>query len=58
MSADKEDRLVYGSAADLDGDGIDEKRGNANDRADMYLMGKKQEMKVRTVKLEFEPDSY
>ncbi|EEY22506.1 conserved hypothetical protein [Verticillium alfalfae VaMs.102] len=44
MSADKEDRLVYGSAADLDGDGIDEKRGNAHDRADMYRMGKKQEM--------------
>ncbi|CRK31778.1 hypothetical protein BN1708_005578 [Verticillium longisporum] len=49
MSADKEDRLVYGSAADLDGDGIDEKRGNANDRADMYRMGKKQEMKHGTL---------
>lgn len=32
-------------------DNIDEKRGNAADRADMYRMGKTQEMKVRTSNL-------
>ena len=29
-----------------DNGGVDEKRGNAQDRADMYRMGKMQEMKV------------
>ena len=28
---------------------VDEKRGNAADRADMYRMGKAQEMRVRTL---------
>lgn len=32
-------------------DQVDEKRGNAADRADMYRMGKTQEMKVRPSKL-------
>lgn len=40
---------AYDAAVDVgdDGNGIDEKRGNAQDRADMYRMGKAQEMKVR-----------
>lgn len=38
---------AYDAAVDVgdDGNGIDEKRGNAQDRADMYRMGKAQEMK-------------
>ena len=41
---------AYDAAVDAgdDGSGVDEKRGNAQDRADMFRMGKVQEMKVRS----------
>jgi hypothetical protein len=49
MSLDNKDPETYEAAADGSGSdhGVDEKRGNAADRADMYRMGKMQEMKVR-----------
>ena len=47
MSSDgKEAHNIDGVAIDFINDGDDE-RGNAADRADMYRMGKVQEMKVR-----------
>lgn len=48
-TTDEKTPSVYRDAVDEgdDGSGIDEKRGNAQDRADMYRMGKAQEMKVR-----------
>lgn len=39
---------VDDAAIGLNDDHVDEKKGNAADRADMYRMGKVQEMRVRT----------
>lgn len=40
---------AHNAAAEInENEHVDEKRGNAADRADMYRMGKTQEMKVRT----------
>ncbi|KAK7427304.1 hypothetical protein QQZ08_006241 [Neonectria magnoliae] len=44
MSIDKESPGVHDAAVGHN-DGVDEKRGNAADRADMYRMGKLQEMR-------------
>lgn len=50
MSIDDDKRSldVHDVAAIGVNDNVDEKRGNAADRADMYRMGKTQEMTVRT----------
>lgn len=45
---DKESPGAHDAAIGLNEDHVDEKRGNAADRADMYRMGKVQEMRVRT----------
>jgi hypothetical protein len=43
---DKEFPDVHDAAIGHNDDVVDEKRGNAADRADMYRMGKVQEMRV------------
>jgi len=43
---DKESPYVHDAAIGHNDDIVDEKRGNAADRADMYRMGKVQEMRV------------
>lgn len=47
MSIDDKDSPGVHDAAIGHNDGVDEKKGNAADRADMYRMGKTQEMRVR-----------
>lgn len=44
---DKEIPEVNDATIGLNDGDVDEKRGNAADRADMYRMGKVQEMRVR-----------
>lgn len=47
MSIDDKESPGVHDAAIVNNDGVDEKKGNAADRADMYRMGKTQEMRVR-----------
>lgn len=47
MSIDKESPDIHDAAIGNESDHVDEIKGNAADRADMYRMGKTQEMRVR-----------
>lgn len=52
----KESHDVQTDAVGIDNDcHVDEKKGTAADRADMYRMGKTQEMKVRTNSASLDP---
>lgn len=48
-SDDKELTEAQDTIIGHDDEVLDEKRGNAADRADMYRMGKVQEMRVRSI---------